>query len=263
MKEDLSKYNPEGSTLRKAQLRMLDILKVVDAICQKHNIEYFLDAGSLLGAVRHGGFIPWDDDLDIAVRKEDFGRLCKFLKQELPDNLVFQDRFTDWNMPIIIAKVRDKNSYIYEDSCTDKMNEKGLFIDIFPIEKVPSMRWKRIVDYPYGHCIRAIHNYTDTKDKIISCFVFPFAWLLVQLTRLVNLFIPSDKVAPCYGWKPTYNNYSSQDVFPTRRIPFEGFMARVPNNPDAVLKALYGDYMQIPPEEKRMVHSTKIEFYDE
>ena len=263
MKEDLSKYNPEGSTLRKAQLRMLEILKAVDKICQKHNIEYFLDAGSLLGAVRHGGFIPWDDDLDIAVRKEDFGRLCKILKQELPDNMVFQDRFTDWNMPIIIAKVRDKNSYIYEDSCTDRLKEKGLFIDIFPVEKVPSIRWKRIVDYPYGHCIRGIHNYTDTKDKILSYIVFPFSWILVQLTRFANIFIPLEKIAPCYGWKPTYNNYFQSDVFPTKRMLFEGFQARVPNNSDAVLKALYGDYMQIPPEEKRRVHSTKIEFYDE
>lgn len=263
VQEDFSRYNPEGSLLRKAQLRMLEILKAVDAICKKHDIEYFLDAGTLLGAVRHGGFIPWDDDLDIAVRKQDFDRLCDYLKQELPENMAFQDRFTDWNMPIIIAKVRDKNSYMYEEPCTDRLKEKGLFIDIFPVEKVPSMWWKRIVDYPYGHCIRGIHNYTDTKDKILSYIVYPFAWTLVQLTRFVNIFIPSDKIAPCYGWKPTYNNYSSLDVFPTKRASFEGFQASVPNNPDAVLKALYGDYMQIPPEEKRMVHNTKMEFYDE
>ena len=70
--EDLRKYNPEGSTLRKAQMRMTDILLIVDKICEKHNIPYFLDGGYLIGAVRHGGFIPWDDDLDIAVMREDF-----------------------------------------------------------------------------------------------------------------------------------------------------------------------------------------------
>ena len=80
IQEDLSKYNPEGSILRRAQLRELEILIEVDKICRKHNIEYFLDWGTLLGAVRHGGFIPWDDDIDISVRRKDYSRLCKVLK---------------------------------------------------------------------------------------------------------------------------------------------------------------------------------------
>ena len=260
--EDLRKYNPEGSTLRKAQLRMLEILKIVDSIFSKHHIDYYLDGGSLLGAVRHGGFIPWDDDIDISVRREDLGRIKKILQEELPDNLVFQDRFTDWNLPVLIAKVRDKNSYFYEEDITDKLKVRGLFIDIIPMEKIPSWSWKQKLDYWYGHCIRGIHNYYSFQDKIISYLLFPFTWSLVVLTRFVNYFIPSSKVADVYGWKPT-GFYMKEDVYPIKRINFEGFQACVPNNPDAVLKGLFGDYMQIPPEEKRRVHSTKIEFYDE
>ena len=124
--EDLSRYNPEGSTLRKAQMRMLEILKIVDSIFSKHHIDYYLDGGTLLGAVRHGGFIPWDDDIDISVRREDFSRIKRVLQKELPNNLVFQDRFTDWNLPVLIAKVRDKNSYYYEEECTNRLKEKGL-----------------------------------------------------------------------------------------------------------------------------------------
>ena len=93
--EDLRKYNPEGSTLRKAQMRMLDILLVVDKIFRKHHIEYWLDGGTLLGAVRHGGFIPWDDDLDINVRVSDISRIRKVLQSELPKNLCYQDVTTD------------------------------------------------------------------------------------------------------------------------------------------------------------------------
>lgn len=260
--EDLRKYNPEGSTLRKAQLRMLEILKVVDAIFDKHHIDYYLDGGTLLGAVRHGGFIPWDDDLDISVRREDFPRIKQILMKELPSDMVFQDRFTEWNLPVLIAKVRDRYSYFYEEECTNRLKEKGIFIDIIPMEKIPSWRWKQKLDYWYGHSVRSLHNYYPFKDKLISLIVFPFAWCLVELTRFINKFIPSSQVADIYGWKPT-GYYLKEDVFPVKRIPFENFPACVPNNPDAVLRGLFGDYMQIPPEEKRRVHSTKIEFYDE
>lgn len=68
------RYNPDGSTLRRQQLRMLEMLQYIDVICKKHNIKYWLTSGTLLGAVRHGGFIPWDDDLDIEMLKEDFGK---------------------------------------------------------------------------------------------------------------------------------------------------------------------------------------------
>ena len=260
--EDFSKYNGEGTQLRKAQLRMLDILAEVDKICRRHNVSYYLEGGSMLGAIRHQGFIPWDDDLDISVMKSDYPRLRKALKEELPETMVFQDETTDPNYPLLFGKVRDKHSYI-EESDLSKIKERGIYIDIFSNEKVPSMWWKNKIDYPYGHCFRAMHNYTDTKDKIISYFVFPFAWLLVQLTRLVNMFIPSDKIAYIYGCQAGYNNYSKKDVFPLIQVPFENISVPVPHNYDAVLSALYGDYMQIPPEEKRRVHGTKIEFYDE
>lgn len=258
--EDLRKYNPEGSTLRKAQMRMLDILQVIDAICRKHNIPYFLDGGSLIGAVRHGGFIPWDDDLDIAVMRNDFVRLRKILQQELPTNLVYQDSTTDYNFPLLIGKVRDTKSY-FEEEFTHKLKQKGIYVDIIPMEKVPSIKWKAKLDYWYGHCFRAIHNYTDTKDKVLSCCVMPFAWILVQLTRLFNHLSKSKQIAHVYGWK-AYNGFSSLDVFPVKRIPFENIEVYVPKNPDAVLKALFGNYMQIPPEDKRIIHTGKIELCD-
>lgn len=259
--EDLSKYNPEGSTLRKAQLRMVDILKVVDAICQKHNIEYVLDGGSLLGAVRHRGFIPWDDDLDITIMRKDLKRLRKILPKELPANLVYQDYTTDPNYPILIAKVRDKHSYLYEEEWTDRLEEKGIFIDIIPMEEIPNLAWKKKLDYMYGHCLRGIHNYAGTKDKILSTIVLPFAWLLVILTRFINKFCHTDQLAHVYGWA-AYNSFSKKDLYPIKRIPFEDSQVCVPNNPDAVLTRLFGDYMQIPPEDKRETHTNRIEFYD-
>ena len=259
--EDLRKYNPEGSTLRKAQLRMLDILLEIDKIFRKHGIEYWLEGGTLLGAVRHRGFIPWDDDLDINVLWKDIPRIRQILQSELPDNMCYQDITLDMNHHLIISKVRDKNSYYYEEECTNRLKEKGLFIDIIPMEKIPSWSWKQKLDYLYGHCIRGIHNYSSSQDKIISYLLFPFAWSIVALTRCINYLIPSPQLADVYGWKPT-GFYMKYDVFPIKRIQFEDFQACVPNNPDAVLKALFGNYMQIPPEEKRKVHAANIQFWD-
>ena len=260
--EDLSHYNPEGSTLRRAQLRMLEILKVVDAICTKHEIEYTLCCGSLLGAVRHGGFIPWDDDIDINVTREDLAKLRKILPRELPSHLVYQDYFTDPYYPTPIAKVRERDSYMYEEPCTDRLKEKGIFIDLIPIEEVPNLTWKAKLDYWYGHCLRGIHHYVDTKDTILSWIVLPFAWGLTALTRLTNKFRRIDQLAHVYGFQ-AYGALQKKDYYPIKRMSFEGFQACVPNNPDAVLTALFGDYMQLPPEDKRRVHSSKIEFYSE
>ena len=142
--EDLSVYNPEGSILRQAQHRMLEILREIDSICRRHNIQYFLDGGSLIGAVRHGGFIPWDDDLDIAIMLDDYKRLKKYLMAELPENLLFQDFSTDKNYPTLIAKVRDRNSF-FEESDSSKVEHRGIFVDIIPMEKIPSLKWKKTV----------------------------------------------------------------------------------------------------------------------
>ena len=260
MEEDLSKYNPEGSTLRKAQLRMLDILIEVDKICRKNNIPYFLESGTLLGAVRHSGFIPWDDDIDISVMLSDYPRLRKVLQEQLPSTMVFQDTTTDSNYPMLIAKIRDTKSY-FEEDYTQKLTHKGLYIDIFPLEKIPCWKWKQFLDYLYGHSVRALHNYTDRKDKIRSAFLYPFAKILVLLTRLINKLIQTDLISYQYGRK-TYVQYRLTDIFPLKEMSFEGHSFWAHNNPDALLRICYGDYMQIPPKEKRQVHTNKIEFYD-
>ncbi|MDE5947376.1 MAG: LicD family protein, partial [Prevotella sp.] len=85
-----ARFNPDGSLLRRQQMRMLDILIEVDRICRKHNIRYWLSSGTLIGAVRHKGFIPWDDDLDIEMLLPDYKRLMKVLPEELPENFALQ-----------------------------------------------------------------------------------------------------------------------------------------------------------------------------
>ena len=261
-KEDLSRYNPEGSTLRKAQLRMVDILVEVDKICRKHKIEYYLDWGSLLGAVRHGGFIPWDDDLDINVRWSDRSRLRKALQEELPDNLCYQDITTDFNFHMTIAKVRDKKS-IFDDPSSKRMRERGMYIDIFYNEPAVPMWIKKPIDFVYIRCIRGVHNYSDRFiEKFLGYVCYPPTILAVWICRLWAKIVNLRHLGHQYGWKSTL--YVSKDiVYPVREIQFEKHTFFAPNNYDAYLRTLYGDYMQIPPEDKRLTHRASITFLDE
>ncbi|EXY98301.1 licD family protein, partial [Bacteroides fragilis str. 3998 T(B) 4] len=105
--EKISNYNTDGTMLRKQQERMFEMLCVIDDICVKNEINYWLSGGTLLGAVRHGGFIPWDDDLDIQLMKDDYNKLLGLLKTELPEQYQLQTSKTDRNYFARYAKVRD------------------------------------------------------------------------------------------------------------------------------------------------------------
>src|SRR5690625_1344345 len=142
---DSSNSSTNNILLRRAQLRLLEILKVFDEICKTNNIQYWLIAGTLLGAVRHKGFIPWDDDINVAFCHKDLKKIRKILNKELPDNLALQDTTTDkkYYLPSVI-KIRDRNSF-FPVPTHKPFKHQGLFIDIIPMEKIPSQRFKRFV----------------------------------------------------------------------------------------------------------------------
>lgn len=268
--EDFSKYNAEGTKLRQFQLRILGMLICVDQICRKHNIPYWIDFGTLLGAVRHQGFIPWDDDVDISVLESDYDRLREILIQELPDHMAFQDSTTDYNVFCPYGRVRDKKSYCYYPKFV-KQKEQGCWIDIFKYSRIPSARAKNIVDFFYRRAYREIHNYGDVSydsiivrliKKTIAYLLYPFTLLGIKFIR----YCADKKKSTLYGrYATTQHTYDINHIFPLREIEFEGYCFLAPNNYDAHLKRIYGDYMQIPPEEKReqILDLSKIEFYDE
>lgn len=126
---------------RPAQLIMLDILKQVRTICEKHNIKYWIDAGTLLGCVREGGFIPWDDDLDIAMLREDYDKFKEIAQKELPEGYFFQTKETDQDYIHNFAKIRKEGTLLIETG--EKYPEKyhqGIFIDIFPFDYYPYLK---------------------------------------------------------------------------------------------------------------------------
>lgn len=264
LKEDFSVYNGEGTVLRKAQLRMLDILIEVDKICKEHNIPYWIDYGTLLGAIRHGGFIPWDDDLDISVLKKDYFRLAEILERELPKDLAFQDWRNERKLTMKGGKVRDLRSY-YDDGLTKRgeMKLQGIFIDIFPVEQIPSFKIKQKVDFFYGRAFRRLRGLNDSKrEYIIALLMWPFANVLVLFSRFLALFMGKDLLANIHGGLNLPVSHREKDIFPLKEVTFEGMTFSGPNDPDTFLRGIYGNYMWVPPKQKRMTHASLIEFLD-
>lgn len=252
------------SNLRECQLKQLGILEVIDQICKKHNIEYWLDGGSILGAVRHGGFIPWDDDIDIAMRQEELDRFIQVAPTELPDSLFLQTLQSDPQSKEPIVKVRDLNSLYIES--TDTFNadyQKGLYVDIFPFIDYPTVSKdfvKKVakgisVSYSIIHAQRYLslrtimeHLYFSVKYLWLS-----LVWRCVAAVKPHDTYISNVLINNGYGIM-----HRKDSIFPVGEIEFEGKTFAAPHNPDAYLKDLYRNYMEIPPVEKRHIHAVFV-----
>lgn len=264
--EDISHYNAQGTQLRAAQLRMLEILKEIDKICKKHSITYWLDGGTMLGCARHKGFIPWDDDLDIAVFEEDYERLLAILQKELPEQYRVEWPGNNKNFSFNFAKVIDSKSYVEQtaDTWTLRAGITGLWVDIFPMIH-GNRPIRKMVEPIYGRCFRQMRDLEGIwYKKVLATMFYPFALLVVGVAKLANIFLSKEKFVNSYGTGKAYTQYATRHrswVIPTIEMQFEDGVFPMPRKYDTYLTALYGDYMQIPPEEKRMVHLGKIKVY--
>jgi lipopolysaccharide cholinephosphotransferase len=256
------KYNPEGSTLRKCQLRMLDMLMYLDKVCREIGVDYCLESGNILGSLRHGGFIPWDDDIDIHVSRKDYKKLCKYLKDNPHEQYVLQDEYTDEGFIVSNwAVLRDlKSEYIQDTQLHNIRKFKGLQIDIFVIDngiipclytfmqKVSTVRY-RCIDKGYlkaARCINALSKY-----------------ILIPLCRIIGSIFGNKNLLmyECgYGFK--YRRIHKDILLPHKEIFFEGYNFLGPADPKKYCELIYGDYMKIPPIEKRDHHQARYNIWD-
>ncbi|WP_218208740.1 LicD family protein [Acinetobacter sp. F9] len=265
--EDFSEYNGEGTVLRKAQLRLLEMLIEFDKICTKHNIPYFISGGTCLGAVRHGGFIPWDDDIDIDIWYKDYKKLEKILVNELPQNYFIQTYKTDRNFHAKFMRIVDKNSSLKFKNNRLRKNIvfKGLFIDVLPLNHSLSYSFKIFIDKFIGAVFRI--NRTGHKNFLVymcAKILVPIGYVFLKINEFFSFLaghLNPEKIThhhPSRAIKIPKLLYS--ECFPPQKITFEGKSFLGPAKPHEYLISLYGkNYMQIPSRDKRVFHAEHIE----
>lgn len=249
--------------LRKAQSIMLDMLIEFDALCTKHQLQYWLDSGTLLGAVRHQGFIPWDDDIDLAMPIEDYNKFLKIAKNELSSEIFLQTSKTDKNFKFDYTKLRSNKASIVEfhEKDTQIKYHQGVFVDIFPMLVIENTEANKAL---YDSTLKEIRDVSsislhtpDGKDDpakraalVASLKEKHQGWRIEQ-----SKVIYGGEMPDVAAW------FDIETIFPLATMAFEEHAFPVPNNPSHYLDAIYSfDYRQLPPKNKRIIHAHSIDF---
>lgn len=259
------------SSLKKLQNSQLLILKEIKRICEKENIEYSLAGGTLLGAYRHGGFIPWDDDIDIYMTIDNFTRFEKIANKELKSNFFYQTPNTDLECKSFqCGRVRLEGTYFESNSLPNNWKHNGVFVDILPLIKVSESKIaQKIFFYKFNVIVRIVwlkNNYKPNPKNI-------FFKLIMKLSYLITFFIPSsifEKFLSTYHLKykklSTYkyidllaSNFDSSLI--DSDIPeeytfhkFEDDEYSVFKKSEQLLSSQYGNWRELPPVEERKPH---------
>ena len=259
-------------SIKEIQKISLEILKTVTDLCEILHLHYYLIYGTLLGAVRHNGFIPWDDDIDIMMPRPDYDVLLEYLRNNKINNLSLYNHITCNDYPYMISRISD-DRYIIEAE-NEKSVGMGIFIDIYPYDglgktKKEALKYGLKGDRLSSFCYQAtrthfaIETTTSFTRKIIKFPFFIVAKLIgkdvfkKKLEKLANkIDYKNSEYIGCVVWL----SGGEKDIFlrkwfdETILIPFENYSFRIPLNYDEILKHIYGDYMKLPPEKDRIGH---------
>ena len=253
-----NQFNPDGSKLRDLQLRQLEILKYFDAFCKQNNITYWLSSGTCLGAVRHQGFIPWDDDIDVEMLSSDYKKFLKAWNNTAKYSI--QNRHTEKYYIFSFSKIRENNTYYNEPGSVHYSN-RGVFIDIFCMEhfyKFPA----KVGDY----FLRRISNLINTPNPHrINKMLFSIGKSLLYFSGSILrpfMKISYNKNCVRHAFGSCNADYARflNEIFPLTSLKFEDMHFPVPGNYNAYLKRLYGNYMEIPNVDSPSFHTHATDY---
>ena len=260
--------------LKKLQDAELQILNRFVEICNKHNLVYYLCSGTLLGAVRHKGFIPWDDDIDVTMPVKDYNRFLNVAESELGPSYFIQNYKTDKYFHFSYTKIRMNNTTFMPAHFKNIHSHQGIWLDIFPLINISGKLEYSVKRKLLTICnIFQMDDYVSANEKIFKEYLGPIGYktciiffkvpksIRIHLHSIV-LFLVMHSFSKKYStwiWGnitkifPSYC-FKDKNVF----LTFEGKEYRVPSNYNKCLAIDYGDYMTLPPEEERYGHSNMI-----
>lgn len=274
------KIAPDADTkgLKILQKIELENLKKIIEICEANNLRYFLIGGSLIGVLRHEGFIPWDDDIDVGLPRPDYNKFVKIVKQYLPDHMDSKTMTSEPNYKCYFTRLINNHKKIFWEH-GQYTAVIGIWTDIFPIDGLPKNRLHRKLHVLNVNVHKALYKFTQidhvTTNKqrpIYEKALIKFAMLthigkfmspdktLIALDRVLQKY-DYDKAeyvwnfSGCYGKREIVPKYQLSG---DRKGIFEGVLVNIPDNAEDYLTSIYGDYMQLPPIEKRKGHAIKF-----
>lgn len=252
----------------------IDMLKAFIEICKNNNLQYYMLYGSALGAVRHGGFIPWDDDIDVGMPREDYEKFITIARSALPEHYFLQHHTTDPDYPTDFAKIRDCRTTYIETTCKNIKMNHGIYMDVFPIDGYPEdekvrkkierkLFWMRISVSRYFYLENVSVKFK--LARVIASVLYPSKDKTVEKIDELAKKIPfaSASTVKCFGGAWGKREILPKELFGQGSVwSFEGIEVLLPENADGYLSHMYGDYMKLPPEEKRVPHHyvTAVDF---
>lgn len=273
LKEQIENQNIRNQVLRKLQLTELEILQELDRVCRKYNLRYYIVGGTLIGAVRHKGFIPWDDDIDVSMPRKDFNTLCKISKEEFGSSYFLQTHKTDKKCYFHYAKLRKEGTYFGEDKFEHTELHKGIFMDIFPLDYIPDNKILQKVIFRGFSCLTGfICSKEKTSEFLYKNMSLPFivSFRLLQcilpkclllgmrtlLAKLSNGLSKKHMLASLSGFHGYPMEISPKDWWADGcDLEFEGIKVMAPKQYHTLLTHMFGDYMQLPDEKDRVNHN--------
>lgn len=278
-------YEPE--VLHRLQEEILSILDDFIRICEDYHLEYFGIAGTGIGAIRHHGFIPWDDDIDIAMPRKDFEKLIKIVEKKMSDRYLILNAKKDPNYPLMTTRLVKRGTVFVEEVMKDVDCPFGIFLDLYVLDNVAdnpvlyqlqswtAWFWSKLL------ILRSIPRPTLQQRGLKAGLIWTVCGLVhngMKLLRISPEWLRDCCEAECrrYNKKktnrmaflpdtsPYWNVVDKRYYHPLKQLDFEGRRMNFPGNIEEMLTRMYGDYMQLPPEEKRKTHYPyRLEFEQE